>query len=269
MRVCFTCVKKPGYRRPVSLLLVLTAVLFFLAAGMLLAQDDDQNEGTQFTPSQFDRQDERRAMVKTQIQARDVSDPEVLRAMRTVPRHLFVEKKYRNSAYADRPLPIGHGQTISQPYIVAYMTEQLKLESGDKVLEIGTGSGYQAAVLSQITSNVYTIEIIEELADTAEKRFERLGLDQIRTKTGDGYYGWQQYAPFDAVIVTAAAGHVPPPLVKQLEPGGVIIIPVGPPYQVQMLMRIEKREDGSTRTKRLMPVRFVPMTGKVQQTSSE
>lgn len=204
-------------------------------------------------------------MVERQIASRDVSDPEVLEAMRAIPRHRFVPDEHKNAAYTDQPLPIGHGQTISQPYIVAYMTEQLKLDSGEKVLEIGTGSGYQAAVLSAITDNVYTIEIIEPLAETARKRFEELGLTSIKTKTGDGYYGWEKYSPYDAIIVTAAAGHVPPPLIKQLKPGGRIVIPVGGVYQVQTLMLIKKQEDGSVQSQQLLPVRFVPMTGRAQE----
>ncbi len=213
----------------------------------------------------FGRENERERMVKTQIEARDVDNVEVLEAMRNVPRHLFVPEENRGAAYRDTPLPIGHGQTISQPYIVAYMTEMLDLRRGDKVLEVGTGSGYQAAVLGEITKNVYTIEIIEPLADQARERFKKAGYDFIRVRTGDGYYGWEEYGPFDAIIVTAAAGHVPPPLIRQLKPGGKIVIPVGGVYQVQTLMLITKKEDGSVQTEQLMPVRFVPMTGQVQK----
>lgn len=213
----------------------------------------------------FGREKERERMVKTQIAGRDVTDKQVLEAMRSVPRHLFVGEENRNAAYRDSPLPIGYGQTISQPYIVAYMTEKLDIDSGDKVLEIGTGSGYQAAVLSEITKNVYTIEIIEELAAQARERFKELGYDSINVKAGDGYYGWKEHAPFDAIIVTAAAGHVPPPLVRQLKAGGRIVIPVGGVYQVQTLTLVKKESEDSIKTEQLMPVRFVPMTGQVQK----
>ena len=212
-----------------------------------------------------ERREDRLRMVERQIASREVTDPEVLEAMRTIPRHRFVPDDHKKAAYTDQPLPIGHGQTISQPYIVAYMTEKLDLDPGEKVLEIGTGSGYQAAVLSAITDNVYTIEIIEPLAERARERFAELGLPSIKTKTGDGYYGWDEYSPFDAIIVTAAAGHVPPPLINQLKPGGRIVIPVGGVYQVQTLMLITKKEDGSVRSRQLLPVRFVPMTGRAQK----
>jgi protein-L-isoaspartate(D-aspartate) O-methyltransferase len=224
-------------------------------------EDKPSDEESPFT----ERKEERLRMVERQIASREVSDPDVLEAMRTIPRHRFVPEAHKDAAYTDQPLPIGHGQTISQPYIVAYMTEQLELDYGEKVLEIGTGSGYQAAVLAAITNNVYTIEIIEPLAETAEEQFEELGLTSIKTKTGDGYYGWEEYSPFDAIIVTAAAGHVPPPLIKQLKSGGRIVIPVGGVYQVQTLMLITKQEDGSARSRQLLPVRFVPMTGRAQK----
>ncbi len=213
--------------------------------------------------------DERRAMVANQIEARGVKSSAVLEAMRAVPRHEFVSPAQQGQAYSDKPLPIGHGQTISQPYIVAYMTEILQLEAGDKVLEIGTGSGYQAAVLAEITNQVYTIEIIEELAVQASERLQRLGYTEVRTTQGDGYYGWKEYAPFDAIIVTAAAGHIPPPLLRQLKPGGRMVIPVGGVYEVQSLMLVRKTSGGEVRTERLMPVRFVPFRGAAQQKSGE
>ncbi len=225
-------------------------------------QDGDK---LSWDPPRFDeRQQERNRMVENQIKGRGVSDPDVLNAMRNVPRHLFVPQEQRSSAYQDSPLPIGKGQTISQPYIVAYMTELLELEPGDKVLEIGTGSGYQAAVLSELTSNVYSIEIIETLGKKVKSRFDKLGYDPIKTKIADGYYGWEKHAPFDAIIVTAAAGHVPPPLTKQLKAGGQMIIPVGGTYQTQKLMKVMKSGQGKVRTKSLMAVRFVPMTGAAQ-----
>ncbi|MFO8006602.1 MAG: protein-L-isoaspartate(D-aspartate) O-methyltransferase [Candidatus Brocadiia bacterium] len=211
------------------------------------------------------RAEERRRMVRTQIARREVEDERVLAAMRHVPRHLFVPPGGRGAAYDDRPLPIGEGQTISQPYIVAYMTDLLELEPGDKVLEVGTGSGYQAAVLSEITPHVYTIEIIEELAESARRRLDRLGYDTVAVKHGDGYYGWEEHAPFDAIIVTAAAGHVPPPLLDQLKPGGRMVIPVGGVFEVQRLILVTKDADGNVRSKSVLAVRFVPMTGRVQQ----
>jgi protein-L-isoaspartate(D-aspartate) O-methyltransferase len=224
----------------------------------------DGDELSWESPRFEERQQERNRMVANQVKGRGVSDPDVVKAMRNVPRHLFVPQEQRSSAYQDSPLPIGKGQTISQPYIVAYMTELLELEQGDKVLEIGTGSGYQAAVLSELTSNVYSIEIIETLGNKVKRRFDKLGYDPIKTKIADGYYGWDEHAPFDAIIVTAAAGHVPPPLTKQLKTGGKMIIPVGGTYQTQKLMKVMKSGNGKVRTKSLMAVRFVPMTGAAQ-----
>jgi len=206
------------------------------------------------------RQDERDAMVRWQIARRGVSDRAVLAAMRAVPRHEFVPPHLRSRAYDDCPLPIGHGQTISQPYIVAYMTEVLHLRPGEKVLEIGTGSGYQAAVLSELTPKVYTVEIIRPLAQEAAARLERLGYKTIKCRVGDGYYGWPEHAPYDAIIVTCAAGSVPPPLLKQLKPGGRMVIPVGPPGQVQQLVLVRKDKAGRITSKSLMAVAFVPMT---------
>ena len=214
------------------------------------------------------REKERKRMVKTQMSGfmRDpVENERVLEAMRAVPRHLFVPKSLRFEAYDDNPLPIGYGQTISQPYIVAYMTQVLQIKPGDKVLEIGTGSGYQAAVLSELTPHVYTIEIIKPLAESAKKRFKALGYDTIKAKQGDGYYGWEEYAPFDGIIVTAAAGHIPPPLIKQLTPGGRMVIPVGGPYEVQHLVVVSKSKDRKIRTRTVMTVRFVPMTGRAEK----
>ena len=187
-----------------------------------------------------------------------VRDERVLTAMLTVPRHRFVRPELRDVAYRDRPLPIGHGQTISQPSLVALMTELVQLEPGEKALEIGTGSGYQAAVLAEITDSVYTVEIIEPLAARADRRFREQGYDEIVREQGDGYFGWPEHAPFDAIVVTAAASHIPPPLIEQLAPGGRMIIPVGPPFRTQQLMLVEKREDGSIVKRGLMPVRFVP-----------
>jgi protein-L-isoaspartate(D-aspartate) O-methyltransferase len=214
---------------------------------------------------QDDRAGERRTMVERHIADEGISDRAVLEALRTVPRHELVPREHRGRAYANRPLPIGHGQTISQPYVVAYMTEVLELEEDDRVLEIGTGSGYQAAVLAEIVDRVYTIEIIEALARTARRRLERLEYDNVEVKQGDGYFGWPEHAPFDAVIVTAAAGHIPSPLVEQLRPGGRMVIPVGPVYAVQNLILVTRDDSGEVRTEQLLPVRFVPMTGRAQE----
>ncbi len=201
----------------------------------------------------------RARMVETQIVRRGITDEAVLHAMRTVPRHRLVPETYVDSAYDDRPLAIGYGQTISQPFIVAYMTELLALEPDDRVLEVGTGSGYQAAVLAEIIDEVFSIEIVPELAKASRQRIRGLGYDNIRTKNADGYHGWEEVAPFDAIIVTAAAEHIPPPLVRQLKDGGRMVIPVGSPFFTQSLMLVEKKE-GRTTTKNMMPVIFVPFT---------
>jgi protein-L-isoaspartate(D-aspartate) O-methyltransferase len=198
-------------------------------------------------------------MVAFQLQARDIVDPVVLEVMGRVPRHLYVPEAMRASAYEDRPLPIGEGQTISQPYIVAYMTQALDLEPGDRVLEIGTGSGYQAAVLAEIVQEVYTIEIVPVLARKAGALLSRLGYENVHVRTGNGYFGWPGEAPFDAIIVTAAPGHVPQALVDQLADGAVLVLPVG--EENQELVRISRGTAGEKVVERLLPVRFVPMTG--------
>lgn len=213
---------------------------------------------------------DRERMVAEQIASHDrsreaVRDRRVLDAMRAVPRHEFVPDTRQRSAYADTPLPIGFGQTISQPYIVALMTELLEVSPGDRILEIGTGSGYQAAVLSELTPYVFTIEIVEPLAASAAERFERLGYRTIRCRTGDGYFGWPEAAPFDGIIVTCAAGHVPPPLWEQLKPGGRMVIPIGGEFEVQRLLVLTKRPDGSRASRSVIPVRFVPMTGRIRE----
>ncbi len=189
-------------------------------------------------------------------------DERVMAAIGTVERHRFVPASQQNDAYKNRPLPIGYGQTISQPYIVALMTDLLEPHQDDVVLEIGTGSGYQAAILSRLVSKVYSIEIIPELGVSASQRLQRLGFDNVELRTGDGYYGWEEHAPFDAIIITAAASHIPPPLVRQLKPGGVLVIPVGPPFQVQHLTLVKKSRQGELRTRQILPVSFVPFTGK-------
>ena len=216
-----------------------------------------------------ERTDDRELMVRTQIAWRRVKDPNVLAAMRTVPRHAFVRSFDQRAAYADHPLPIGSGQTISQPYIVAFMTEALKLTPESKVLEIGTGSGYQGAVCAEIAREVYTIEIIEELANSARKLLAELGYENVFVRAGDGYFGWPDEAPFDAIIGTAAAGRIPPALVEQLKPGGRMIIPEGSPRGFQHLVLITKDQRGEIQRDEVMPVRFVPMTGRVMQPEDE
>ncbi len=199
-------------------------------------------------------------MVARQIAARGVSDPAVLRAMQAVPRHKFVPPELIDQAYADHPLPIGYGQTISQPYIVALMTEKLNIGPGDKVLEVGTGSGYQAAVLAEITDQVYSVEIIPQLAARAAKTLKETGYTTVQTLNADGYYGWEEHAPYDAIVVTAAPDHVPPPLIQQLKDGGRLVIPIGPPGGYQTLWQITKHGD-KLETRNLGGVRFVPFTG--------
>ena len=205
--------------------------------------------------------DKREKMVKDQIEKRGVSDKLVLKAMRNVKRHLFVPEERIAEAYDDGPLPIGFGQTISQPYIVAYMTEVIQPKPEFKVLEIGTGSGYQAAVLAEIVKEVYTIEIVSELANAATQRLNKLGYGKVKVKQADGYYGWKENGPYDAIIVTAAAEFVPPPLIEQLKENGKIVIPIGSPFMTQTLMLIEKNGK-KIKTKNLLPVRFVPFTRK-------
>jgi protein-L-isoaspartate(D-aspartate) O-methyltransferase len=203
-------------------------------------------------------------MVERDLKGRGIRDENVLRAMSKIGRHLFVDRKYRDKAYDDHPLPIDEGQTISQPYVVAMMTEALKLRPSDKVLEIGTGSGYQAAVLAEIVDEVYTIEIRKRLAEQAEKLLETSGYENIEVKHGDGYYGWEKYAPFDAIIVTASANHIPPPLIRQLKEGGKLIIPLGSTLYFQVLTLATKKE-GELEIRQMGGVAFVPMTGEVRK----
>ena len=227
---------------------VLLAMCLWLAVGCAPEKDRD------FTNA-------RHRMLNDQLTGpgRGIKDERVLAAMRTVPRHEFVPDAIRFSAYEDRPLPIGHGQTISQPFIVAFMTEQLKPQPTDKVLEIGTGSGYQAAVLSGLVKEVFTIEIVEPLAKRAAADLRRLGYTNVFVRAGDGYKGWPEHAPFDAIIVTCAPDQVPQPLIEQLKEGGCLVIPVGPEGGVQELVLLEKR-GGEVKQRSVLPVRFVPMT---------
>jgi protein-L-isoaspartate(D-aspartate) O-methyltransferase len=238
-------------------------VLFFLCfalgvAGLLLAQKDNDTYSKQ-----------REEMVRTQISSlrwngsQSVRDSRVLDSMRKTPRHRFVPGELEAYSYDDRPLPIGYGQTISQPYIVAKMTELLEPKGEHRVLEIGTGSGYQAAVLSPLVAQVYSIEIIEPLGTAARRRLDSLGYKNIEVHVGDGYFGWPDKGPFDGIIVTAAANHIPPPLVEQLKPGGRMVIPVGNPFQTQTLMLVTKGSKGphDLQVRNLMPVAFVPLVG--------
>jgi protein-L-isoaspartate(D-aspartate) O-methyltransferase len=225
-----------------------TALAGILGCGLLFAAaaPDDMGQAAR-----------REAMVRTQIAARGVNDPATLRAMGAVQRHRFVPESRRGDAYEDRPLPIGYGQTISQPYIVAAMTEAIRPRPEHRILEIGTGSGYQAAVLAEIVGKVYTVEIIPELGEAARDRLTNLGCRNLEVRIADGYDGWPERAPFDAIVVTAAAEYIPPPLIKQLKEGGRMVIPVGAPFFTQTLMLVEKK-GGEITTRQLMPVLFVP-----------
>jgi len=242
-------------QRNFILLIVIVSVLlvlFTIYGGKEKHNDEDE----------FD--DLRKNMVEEQLKVRDITDKKVLEIMTKIPRHEFVPENLKNKAYSDYPLPIGYGQTISQPYIVALMTQSLELNVGDRVLEIGTGSGYQAAVLSELVKEVYTIEIVKELAEYAKQRIELLGYKNVKVKHGDGYFGWEEYAPFDAIIVTAAANHVPPPLLKQLKNNRKLIIPLGSTLQFQTLTLIKKRGN-ETETIFITGVRFVPLTGEAEK----
>ncbi|MBM4061176.1 MAG: protein-L-isoaspartate(D-aspartate) O-methyltransferase [Planctomycetes bacterium] len=253
----------PGARRFSALpTAILAAGLFLLLAAACRGREARANEpGAGTVDLTGDRQGERDRMVKEQIEARGVRDQRVLAAMRAVPRHRFVPAEVRDQAYDDTPLPIGMAQTISQPYIVAFMTEALGLVGGEKVLEIGTGSGYQAAVLAQLDCRVFSIEIVAPLAERARADLAAAGL-AVEVRSGDGYRGWPEQAPFDAVIVTAAPEHVPAPLVEQLAVGGRMVLPVGGFHQELVLL--EKTATGVTR-RSILPVRFVPMTGEARQ----
>ncbi len=231
---------------------ILPAILMILLLSALLADAEDQYSLR------------RQQMVEQDLKARGIKNPVVLGIMAKVPRHLFVDEKFRDRAYGDHPLPIGEGQTISQPYVVALMTEALKLRSGDRVLEIGTGSGYQAAVLAELVKEVYTIEIRKNLADQASRRLKDLGYRNVTVKYGDGYFGWEERAPFDAIIITAAANHIPPPLIKQLKEGGRLVVPLGSTVYFQTLTLATKRK-GELDVEQLGPVAFVPMVGEMEK----
>ncbi len=232
-------------------ILALTLLPIFLVANFSIPEDDSNVYAQR-----------RWEMVETQIISRGIRDSRLIRAMLKIPRHKFVPENLRDIAYGDNPLPIGIEQTISQPYIVALMTELLRLNSGEKVLEVGTGSGYQTAILAEMGCEVYTIEILEPLSEKAQQVLKSLGYEYIHYKIGDGYRGWTQFAPFDAIIVTAAPDHMPQPLIEQLKTNGRMIIPVGVQYQELLLI---KKTDKGTDMKTVTPVRFVPMTGEAQK----
>ena len=236
---------------------LVAVVLFGAAMRVVYAQDDVATERRQMV-------DEIAALTRETAAetGKPALDPRVIAILGKVPRHRFVPADQQRTAYKNRPLPIGYGQTISQPYIVALMTDLMNVGPGHVALEIGTGSGYQAAILAELAQTVCTIEIIEPLAREAEERLRSLGYARVRTRIGDGYYGWEDCGPFDAIMVTAAVNHIPPPLVRQLKPGGRMVVPVGAPFLTQQLMLVEKNRDGSVITRQILPVRFVPLTGR-------
>jgi protein-L-isoaspartate(D-aspartate) O-methyltransferase len=252
-------------RRGSAILLIILAI----AALILLERYLPQNEPGALSAaavSPDEHRQRRLRMVRTQIAARGVSDKNVLAAMRKVPRHEFVPPNLRGDAYSDWPLPIGYGQTISQPYIVAVMTELLEPKSTSRILEIGTGSGYQAAVLAEIVKEVWTIEIIKALGNRGKKILAEKYPEKVKVKIGDGYYGWKEGAPYDGIIVTCAANNIPPPLLKQLKEGGRMVIPVKGAFYTQNLLLVEKKEGGKIITRNIFGVRFVDMTGAIQKT---
>lgn len=248
-------------------ILVWFFILLIIFSSVFWAVYKNSKKNTQTSLLEADFRQQRLNMVSKTIENRGVNDSAVLSAMRIVPRHEFVPDEYKEHSYKDHPLPIGYGQTISQPYIVAWMTELLELKPGEKVLEIGTGSGYQAAVLGELGFvEVYSIEIIPELAISAAQKLQSLGYTNILTKQGDGYYGWEEYAPFDAIIVTAAPDHLPSPLVNQLKDGGRLVIPIGPPGGYQSLWKFVKHGE-DLKAYNLGGVSFVPLTGGKEASS--
>ena len=236
----------------ISCSLVLLSLVFFTIAPVFAEESQDA-----FAKA-------RKRMVERDFRGHGIKDPRVLEVMSLVPRHLFVPERYRSQAYQDRPLPIGEGQTISQPYVVALMTELLKLKGNERVLEVGTGSGYQAAVLSHLAREVYTIEIIPSLAAKAEERLLRLGYGNVQVKTGDGFFGWEEKGPFDAIVVTASAEKIPDPLWNQLQEGGRLVMPLGETHKTQRLVRATKIK-GKRHVETITGVIFVPMTGEVRE----
>lgn len=231
-----------------------------LIPGVVLAVDDYARQREKMI-----RTIEADVLATSTYLSKEALDPRVMEAMNTVPRHALVPAEHRTRSYANRPLPIGYGQTISQPYIVAIMTDLLNPQPEYTILEVGTGSGYQAAILSRLVRRVYTMEIIEPLGERARDHIAELGYRNIEMRIGDGYYGWEQHAPFDGIVVTAAASHIPPPLIRQLKPGGRMVIPVGSRFLTQQLLLVVKDEEGRVTTRQLLPVRFVPLTGERDQ----
>jgi len=256
-------------RSPLSTLIILIVILSLPLSAC--TPGDPLNRGEPTQPPKGDPtsaaasadpfQKERLEMVDRQIAGRGIEDPRLLEALRQVPRHAFVPEEYRGQSYADHPLPIGYGQTISQPYVVALMTELLEIDPGERVLEVGTGSGYQAAVLAEMDAEVYTVEIIPELARRAEQDLQEQGYGQVQVKNADGYFGWKEYAPYEKIIVTAAPDHLPQPLIQQLDENGKLVIPIGPIGAVQTLWLFQKVE-GELESLNLGPVKFVPLTGE-------
>ena len=237
--------------------LIFIALIFILNKNKFILEKEIIQENDKYTIL-------RMRMIDDQLKSRDIDDKKVLDVMNKIERHKFVPSTLIDQAYEDNPLPIGYGQTISQPYIVALMTQNLKIDKNDRILEIGTGSGYQAAVLAELVKEVYTIEIIKELANSAEYRLNNLDYKNIKVKHADGYFGWEENAPFDAIIVTAAANHIPPPLLQQLKDGGKLIIPLGSTIRFQTLNLVTKKGD-ELETEIITGVRFVPLTGEVQK----
>jgi len=248
-----------SYHRPATTML--GALLLLIASSCLLVPAQ-ASEHFQDSRENMIRLIEADVRYTSEYLKQSILDERVLDAMARVPRHEFVSADLVDQAYENRPLSIGHGQTISQPYIVAIMTDLLDIEPGHRILEIGTGSGYQAAVLAELNTRVWSIEIIEALGQQAQTRLQHLGYDNIDVRIGDGYYGWSEHAPFDAIIVTAAASHIPPPLLQQLKPGGKMIIPVGSQFSTQQLILITRGENDEFITRQILPVRFVPLTGE-------
>jgi len=242
--------------RVFSVAILVSCGFFILAIGQTYSFAQGQKEADLFAQS-------RREMVERDLRARGIKDARVLQAMDSVPRHLFVEERQRPRAYEDRPLPIGEGQTISQPYIVALMTQLLDLTGSERVLEVGTGSGYQAAVLSLLAREIYTVEIVPPLADRARATLASLGYENVWVKVGDGFFGWEEKAPFEAILVTAAAKELPEPLWRQLREGGRLVMPIGGERQTQKLIRVRKI-NGKRQTEQITGVLFVPMTGAAQ-----
>ena len=260
-------VKKRTFKNILIIILILASLTFILISnGFILKESIDiEDVEEQETNEKLDKYSTLRdIMIEDQLKSRDIDDEKVLEVMNDIERHKFIPKNLINRAYGDHPLPIGYGQTISQPYIVALMTQTLQLDKDDRVLEIGTGSGYQAAVLSKLVKEVYTIEIVEKLAESAKERLNKLGYKNVEVRHADGYFGWEEKALFDAIIITAATNHVPPPLLKQLKNGGKLIIPLGSTLNFQTLTLVTKKGD-KIETKFISGVRFVPLTGEAQK----